>query len=39
MVMPAYYVGTIQVTNVEIWQQYVSQVGATIEAYGGEVMF
>ncbi|MFO0115520.1 MAG: DUF1330 domain-containing protein [Betaproteobacteria bacterium] len=37
--MPAYYVGTIQVTNVEIWQQYVSQVGATIEAYGGEVMF
>jgi uncharacterized protein (DUF1330 family) len=37
--MPAYYVGTIRVTNVEIWQQYVSRVGATIEAYGGEIMF
>ncbi len=36
--MPAYYVGTIQVTNVEIWQQYLSQVGATIKAYGGEVL-
>ncbi len=37
--MPGYYVGTIRVTNLEIWQQYVSQVGATITAYGGEVMF
>jgi len=37
--MAAYYVGTIRVTDAEVWQGYVSQVGATISAYGGEVMF
>jgi uncharacterized protein (DUF1330 family) len=37
--MAAYYVGSIAVTNPEIWQSYVEQVGRTIAQYGGEVMF
>lgn len=36
--MAAYYVGTICVTNVEIWNRYVDEVGATISAHGGEIM-
>jgi uncharacterized protein (DUF1330 family) len=37
--MVAYYVGSISVTDPEIWQSYVDQVGETIAQYGGEVMF
>ncbi|MFN5190724.1 MAG: DUF1330 domain-containing protein [Burkholderiales bacterium] len=37
--MTAYYVGTIRVTNVDAWQRYIAEVGATISAFGGEVMF
>ncbi len=37
--MAAYYIGTICITNVDAWQRYVAEVGATISAFGGEVMF
>lgn len=37
--MSAYYVGTIRVTAPDAWATYVSQVGATIAQYGGQVIF
>ena len=37
--MAAYYVGTIRVTDARAWEDYVSQVGATISQYGGSVIF
>jgi uncharacterized protein (DUF1330 family) len=36
---PAYYVGLIHVRDEAQWQVYVSQVGATICQYGGQVIF
>ena len=36
---PAYYLGLIRVINNDAWQQYLSLVGATIEQYGGRVLF
>ena len=37
--MPAYVIGHIHVRDPAVWQEYVSQVGATIEQHGGEVQF
>ena len=37
--MPAYYVGTIRITDPDAWAIYVSRVGATIAQYGGQVIF
>ena len=37
--MPAFCIGQIRVRNTEAWEQYRQRVGATIEQYGGEVMF
>jgi uncharacterized protein (DUF1330 family) len=36
---PAFYVGLIHVRDEALWQTYVSQVGATISQYGGQVIF
>jgi uncharacterized protein (DUF1330 family) len=36
--MPAYVIGHIHVRDAEKWQDYVAQVGATIAAYGGEML-
>jgi len=36
--MPAYVIGHIHVRDADKWQAYVTQVGATISAYGGEVL-
>jgi uncharacterized protein (DUF1330 family) len=36
--MPAYVIGHIHVRDAGKWQDYVTQVGATIAAYGGEVL-
>jgi uncharacterized protein (DUF1330 family) len=38
-VTPVYYLGLIHVINNDAWQQYLSLVGATIELYGGRVLF
>ena len=35
--MPAYVIGHITVRDAVRWQDYVSQVGATIAAHGGEI--
>ena len=37
--MPAVCVGHIRVKDAEVWEQYRSRVGATIEQYGGELLF
>ncbi len=37
--MTAYCIGRIHIRDVAAWESYRSQVGATIEQYGGEVMF
>ena len=37
--MPAYVIGQIHVRDSVGWQAYVSQVGATIAAHGGEMLF
>ena len=37
--MPAYVIGHITVRDAVRWQDYVSQVGATIAAHGGEILF
>lgn len=37
--MAAYCVGQIRVKDAASWEQYRSQVGATIAQYGGEVQF
>jgi len=37
--MPAYVIGQIHVRDPAVWQEYVSQVGATIQQHGGEVQF
>ena len=36
--MSAYYVGSIHIRDVVQWEIYLSQVGATITQYGGEVL-
>jgi uncharacterized protein (DUF1330 family) len=37
--MAAYYIGTIQIRDPKRWSQYVSRVGETVMAHGGEVLF
>jgi uncharacterized protein (DUF1330 family) len=37
--MAAYVIGHILVRDPVVWQDYVSQVGATIRNHGGEVLF
>lgn len=37
--MPAYLVGHITIRDADRWQEYVGQVGATIAAGGGELVF
>lgn len=37
--MAAYVIGLIRVKDSAAWQEYVSQVGATIAQHGGEVLF
>ena len=37
--MAAYVIGHILVRDPVVWQEYVSQVGATITGHGGEVLF
>ncbi|HEX4858391.1 MAG TPA: DUF1330 domain-containing protein [Usitatibacteraceae bacterium] len=37
--MAGYVIGQIEVRDAARWQEYVSQVGATIAAAGGEVLF
>jgi uncharacterized protein (DUF1330 family) len=36
--MPAYVIGHIHVRDADTWQEYVTQVAATIAAFGGEVL-
>ena len=36
--MPAYLIGTIRVTDIALWRDYVARVPATFEQYGGEVL-
>lgn len=36
---PAYVVGQIRIKNPEAWADYCSQVSATLELWGAEVMF
>ena len=36
--MPAVLVGTIRVTEPEVWQRYVDRVGATFGPHGGHVL-
>jgi uncharacterized protein (DUF1330 family) len=36
--MPAYVIGHIHVRDADLWQDYVTQVGATVAACGGEVL-
>ena len=37
--MPAYIIGHIAIKNPEQWEAYRAQVGATIAAWGGELVF
>ena len=37
--MAAYVIGHILVRDPVMWQEYVSQVGATITGHGGEILF
>jgi uncharacterized protein (DUF1330 family) len=37
--MAAYCIGQIRIKDVEAWDKYRTQVGATIAMYGGELLF